>query len=342
MPVVIYLHGNSSSRIEGLKCLPELLKRGINLFVLDFAGCGLSEGEYISLGWHEKDDVSVIVDYVERIPRVGRIGLWGRSMGAATSLLFNNLDNRITCTVYDSPFSDFTMLSKELCKKHASLPNFLVSFALTFIRSSIMERNGLDLYKLNPIDSAANVKCPGFFIHAMNDELISLDHTLNIFDKYTAEKSLNICEGNHNSPRQKHILEKVGEFFKKYLFDIKDIIITSEYGNKKTVKEKKNVSVSPSKKSEINIVVEKKANNSVSPKKKRTSEDQSKEKDKILNIIDNNNSSSKKSKNNDMMENKKKEGNVGDVNCSVNNNSTVSKELFKESNDISVNIKDKK
>jgi hypothetical protein len=45
----------------------------------------------------------------------------------------------------------------------------------------------------------------------MNDELISLDHTLNIFDKYEGEKSLNICEGGHNTSRQKHILEKVGE-----------------------------------------------------------------------------------------------------------------------------------
>ena len=65
MPVVVYLHGNSSSRVEGLKGLPELLKRGINLFVFDFAGCGQSEGEYISLGWNEKEDVGVIIDFVE-------------------------------------------------------------------------------------------------------------------------------------------------------------------------------------------------------------------------------------------------------------------------------------
>lgn len=77
MPVVIYLHGNSSSRLEGLKAAPELLKRDINLFVIDFAGCGLSEGEYISLGWHEKDDVRIIVDFVEKLPGVSRIGLWG-------------------------------------------------------------------------------------------------------------------------------------------------------------------------------------------------------------------------------------------------------------------------
>ena len=49
MPVVIYLHGNSSSRIEGFRNAPDLLKNNINIVMFDFAGCGLSEGEYITL-----------------------------------------------------------------------------------------------------------------------------------------------------------------------------------------------------------------------------------------------------------------------------------------------------
>jgi alpha/beta superfamily hydrolase len=78
MPVVIYLHGNSSSRLEGLKVATELLKKDINIFVFDFAGCGLSEGEYISLGWYEKEDLKLIVDFVGKIPGVSKIGLWGK------------------------------------------------------------------------------------------------------------------------------------------------------------------------------------------------------------------------------------------------------------------------
>ena len=61
MPVVLYLHGNSSSRLEGIGMLKELLKRDINLFVVDFPGCGLSEGEYISLGYHESHDVKILL-----------------------------------------------------------------------------------------------------------------------------------------------------------------------------------------------------------------------------------------------------------------------------------------
>jgi pimeloyl-ACP methyl ester carboxylesterase len=219
MPVVIYLHGNSSSRLEGLKAAPELLKRDINLFVLDFAGCGLSEGDYISLGWHEKDDVKIIVDFVEKLPGVSRVGLWGRSMGAATSLLYTYSDDRISAVCFDSPFSEFTKLAKELCRKQVKLPHFVLDTALSFIRKTIMKKNELDIYKLQPIIYASKTSAPGFFVHAMQDELIPLEHTLNIFEVYAGEKSLNICEGTHNSARQKHIVEKIGKFFARYLKD---------------------------------------------------------------------------------------------------------------------------
>lgn len=57
MPCVIYLHGNSSSRLEALEAVPYLLPSNVTLFCFDFAGCGLSEGEYISLGWYEREDL---------------------------------------------------------------------------------------------------------------------------------------------------------------------------------------------------------------------------------------------------------------------------------------------
>ena len=74
MPVVIYLHGNSSSRLEGIGMLKEILKRDINYFVFDFPGCGLSEGEYISLGYHESKDLKIIIDFVEKIPGILVLG----------------------------------------------------------------------------------------------------------------------------------------------------------------------------------------------------------------------------------------------------------------------------
>lgn len=44
----------------------------------------MSEGEYISLGWHEIDDVEIVVKYLRNTGKISNIGLWGRSMGAVT------------------------------------------------------------------------------------------------------------------------------------------------------------------------------------------------------------------------------------------------------------------
>jgi len=218
MPVVVYLHGNSSSRIEGFRNAPDLLKSGINIVMFDFAGCGLSEGEYISLGWYEKDDVKLIIDFVEKLPGVLNIGLWGRSMGAATTMFYAHSDPRIKAICMDSPFCDFKLLAKELCLKYITLPNFVLTTAMNFVKNTVKDKCGLDIDKLKPILYANKTKTPAFFLHAVTDELISLEQTLKLVENYAGERFINVVEGGHNSLRQKHVLEKIAKFFVTYLY----------------------------------------------------------------------------------------------------------------------------
>ena len=42
-----------------------LLPENISVFAFDFSGAGLSDGEYLSLGYYEKADVSTVVDYLK-------------------------------------------------------------------------------------------------------------------------------------------------------------------------------------------------------------------------------------------------------------------------------------
>jgi pimeloyl-ACP methyl ester carboxylesterase len=218
MPVVLYLHGNSSSRLEGIRMLKELLKRDINFFVVDFPGCGLSEGEYISLGYHESHDVKILVDFIEKIPGVGYIGLWGRSMGAATTMIYAHKDERIKAICMDSPFADFSLLAKELVLKQIKLPVLLIEGALKIIKMTVRKKNGLDIDKLKPIESAPETTQPAIFIHANSDELINNKHSEMLFDAYKGnDKCLKRCEGQHNTRRPNKIIRDIGEFFYKHL-----------------------------------------------------------------------------------------------------------------------------
>lgn len=120
----------------------------MNLMVVtfDFAGCGMSEGEYISLGFFEKDDVHVVVEHLRQQNLVTRIGLWGRSMGAATAIQCAQADPSLACIVCDSPFSSLLVLATELVQ-HAefSIPNFMFKIAFSAIRKSVKKRAKFDI-----------------------------------------------------------------------------------------------------------------------------------------------------------------------------------------------------
>ena len=220
MPVVLYLHGNSSSRLEGIKMVFEILKEDINFFVVDFPGCGLSEGEYISLGYHESRDVKIIIDFLEKQPGVGHIGIWGRSMGAATTMIYAHKDERVKAIVMDSPFADFSILAKELVLKQIKLPNFLIEGAIKIVKKTVLKKNGLDIELLKPIDFAPKTKIPAMFIHANNDDLINNKHSEMLINAYGGKnKKLRKCEGNHNSKRSHKLIKEISEFFYGHLIN---------------------------------------------------------------------------------------------------------------------------
>ena len=56
-----------------------------SFFAFDFGGCGKSQGDLISLGWHEKDDLQAALAHLRDTGHVTAVMLWGRSMGAVTA-----------------------------------------------------------------------------------------------------------------------------------------------------------------------------------------------------------------------------------------------------------------
>jgi alpha/beta superfamily hydrolase len=42
----------------------------VTLFAFDFTGCGRSEGDYISLGWYEREDVECVIEFLRKSVRI--------------------------------------------------------------------------------------------------------------------------------------------------------------------------------------------------------------------------------------------------------------------------------
>jgi dienelactone hydrolase len=63
--------------------------------MLVLQGSGLSDGKWVTLGAHEVEDLGVVVQHLRAQGGISSIGLWGRSMGAVTALLYSHLDHDI-------------------------------------------------------------------------------------------------------------------------------------------------------------------------------------------------------------------------------------------------------
>lgn len=205
IPCVVYLHGNSSCRLEALDCLNTLLSQGLSLFSFDFCGSGKSDGDYISLGWYERDDVAVVVEHLRASDHVSTIGLWGRSMGASTALMYAERDHSLACVILDSPFASLPQLARELVESaQLQVPKFAVNLALRLIRSSVKTRAKFDINKIQPINFCEASYIPALFGAAEDDSFINPSHSRQLHDKYAGDKNIVLFSGTHNTKREKY------------------------------------------------------------------------------------------------------------------------------------------
>ncbi|CAH0513279.1 unnamed protein product [Peronospora belbahrii] len=221
VPCVVYLHGNSSCRLEALGVLRTCLAAGLTVAAFDTSGCGKSDGEYVSLGYYERDDLSNVVTHLRTKMNIGTVALWGRSMGAATALLHADRDPSIAGIVVDSAFASLEQLVEEVVdrgrQEGMTLPGFLVKIVLKFIRSSVKKRAHFDLRRLAPIDHAPMSFVPVLFVAAEHDSFIGPHHSDQIFAAYGGDKNLVKVNGDHNSSRPQFLLDSAAIFLQTSL-----------------------------------------------------------------------------------------------------------------------------
>ena len=224
VPCVIYMHGNASCRAEALQVLAGVLASGASVFAFDFAGCGMSEGDFISLGWFEKDDLAGAIEYLRNNSLATAIALWGRSMGAACSVLHASRDPSLAGIILDSPFASLEQVAVELVATAPqqvpgtpAIPSFLVKTALWKVASTVKTRAGFDLYKLRPVDAAKTCFVPALFGAGTEDVLVRPHHSKMIFDEFAGDKNMLSFDGDHNDLRPDFFIDSACIFLKNIL-----------------------------------------------------------------------------------------------------------------------------
>lgn len=222
---VVYLHGNCGSRCDGLEVL-FLLKHGFSLFVYDACGSGLSDGQYVSLGFYERQDLAAVIEYLHSSGRVKAIGLWGRSMGAVTSIMYASRDPSIQCIVADSPFANLRQLCGDLVAQHGGwVPTTVVKAVVKRIRKKICSMAGFDINDLDSLKYAALCEVPAFMFHGRDDTFVTPKHSIAVSNAYAGSCIHKVVDGDHNSRRGPDVLETAVAFLQLYLNDKVDAAI---------------------------------------------------------------------------------------------------------------------
>jgi pimeloyl-ACP methyl ester carboxylesterase len=198
--VIIMVHGNESNRnAEGsgsLNIAGELVGHGFNVLMFDLHGCGESEGNTVSGGYYEREDLEGAVDYVTQ-RGFEKIGVLGFSLGAVSSLLAAAEDQDIDAVVADSAFADLNDIIEPEFAKRTHAPKFFLHPILFMVK--IMY--GVDFTAIRPVAVVAQIAPrPIFFIQGETDDMIPVDQARRLLEASgNPDNILWIVPGGHTS-----------------------------------------------------------------------------------------------------------------------------------------------
>ncbi|KAH8061412.1 palmitoyl-(protein) hydrolase [Aureococcus anophagefferens] len=192
-PASFEWHGHAFQRVDlelAVSHLALCLSIGIDLFALDFAGSGKSDGDWVSLGYWERDDLATVVAHLRASGKVSTVALWGRSMGSACALCHGHRDR--PSPPWSAARADLPQLAEELVQKardHGlSVPGFVVSIALRMVRSSVLKAADFKLEGVSPIKHVDSCAVPLFVAGERDD--IDPAHSRALHGKYAGDKNL--------------------------------------------------------------------------------------------------------------------------------------------------------
>ncbi|OHS95722.1 Clan SC, family S9, unassigned serine peptidase [Tritrichomonas foetus] len=202
----IYLHGNASNQLEGRFITSFFIPVGINVFCFDFSGCGCSSGQVVSLGYYEQDDVLNAITILKNEYGMEEFILWGRSMGAAVSIMDAAVCSDIKGICVDSPYSSLYRLFADLGKSK-NVPKWIVRKAIKKVRKKVQKNHKFDIFDAKPILSIEKLNIPVFIIHGKKDSFVNKQNSQRLYENCPSNnKQIRIVEGKHNTRRPLEVL----------------------------------------------------------------------------------------------------------------------------------------
>jgi len=174
---LLFFHGNAgniSHRLDSLRIFADL---GLDVFILDYRGYGLSGGDPTERGTYR--DATAAWRWLTEVRGLdpGRIVVFGRSLGAAVAL---ELATRVepAGVILESAFISVPELGAEM---YPWLPVRLLA-----------------RYRYDNLGRIASLRAPLLVVHSRGDEIVPFRHGQALFDAAPPPKRFLELQGGHN------------------------------------------------------------------------------------------------------------------------------------------------
>lgn len=191
---IIVLHGIASCKEMMLHRISSYAKLGYNVVAYDSRANGISGGEFCTLGYYEKYDVSDCLNTIEQqFGTHGPYGIHGASMGGAITLQALAIEPRLRCGVALCSFAS-------LYETMYDYMEAMFGIRWQWIGEPVMkESERLARFRIDevrPEESARNIHQPLLLIHGDADERINVAYSGRIMNNLaSAHKELRIVPG---------------------------------------------------------------------------------------------------------------------------------------------------
>jgi fermentation-respiration switch protein FrsA (DUF1100 family) len=173
--------------VVGLPLAAELHRRGFHVFLYDSRSHGDSGGTHCTYGFYEKHDASAVISYLcsRTDITVGRIGLFGTSMGAAVALQVAAMDPRVSAVVAESGFATLRSVFDDYQKRMIKRSEHLAHFKANAV---------------SPLDAVAGIHIPLLISHGTADDRIKCVYSESVYRRANEPKELTLIPGakHHN------------------------------------------------------------------------------------------------------------------------------------------------
>ncbi|WP_075589740.1 alpha/beta hydrolase [Labilibacter marinus] len=216
---VILVHGIRSGKEHYLPVSKLLSKHGYNSVLVDLRAHGQSEGKYTTFGYHEKYDMSILVDSLMKMNNVSHhIGIWGNSLGAAVSLQAMSIDKRIKFGIIESTFADFKTVVHEYSAGTVGFNVPILNNYAIWWAEIIGDFNGKEVV---PSEAVKNISQAVMMVHGTVDSNIDIKYGKKNFKNLAStEKSfVEVPNANHGN-----VWQVGGERYFQQVIDFADSV----------------------------------------------------------------------------------------------------------------------